>query len=132
MTINRLPLWTLVAGAALSLRVAACGGDCPPFQRDDVYPLDMRPDGGGSSNPAPDAAVPDGGGATLDAGVRVNCGALAAGCTPGQACPPACDCVLARQRMVTAPGTVVDQCTLVAGGGVPSVEIRAHVRVGCE
>ena len=68
MTINRLPLWTLVAGAALSLRVAACGGDCPPFQRDDVYPLDMRPDGGGSSNPAPDAAVPDGGGATLASG----------------------------------------------------------------
>ena len=110
---RRCILWALLIGATLSMSLlgsAACGGDCSPLRYDDVFPLDV----------------------TSDAGVSSNCGSLAGGCTPGQSCPAACDCVAIRERMVRSQMIVIDECTLVAGAGPPSVEFRSHLTVDCE
>ena len=156
--IDRSSIWTLLAGTTLwlSLSVAACGGACPPIQHDDVFPLDLLRDASVSSDAAPDGADAADASATSDAAatrdgaassrppdaspapdgsappLRLNCGSLAAGCTPGQSCQAACDCVLIRQRTGMNPMAVIDQCTLFAGAGPPSVEVRSHVRVDCE
>jgi hypothetical protein len=134
--IGRSALWTWLVAAALGMALAgaACGGDCPPIPRVDHFPLDVLLDASAPSDAAPDAGHPDGG-AAPDAGgphVRLNCGSLAEGCTPGQACPPACDCVLARQRMGMDPKTIIDGCILAAGPGPPSVEVRSRLVVDCE
>lgn len=110
---------------SLSLSVAACGGACPPLQRDDVFPLDLSADGGVIAGAAPDGGAPS-------TPYQANCGSLAEACTPGQPCPPACDCVLRRQRMGMNPMAVIDQCILVAGATPPSVEVRSHIQFMCE
>ena len=83
----------------------------------------------------PDGAVPPDAATLPDGGLPrrpTNCGPLAEGCSPGQPCPPACDCVLARERMALTPMAIVDQCILVAGAGPPSIEIKSHVMRLCE
>ena len=158
VVIGRSSVWTLMAGATLwmSLSGAACGGDCSPIQHDDVFPLDLQRDPSMLVDAAPDGSVaadasasfdavktsdgaaPDDGrpnaGMVPDGGAppfRLSCGSLAEGCTPGQPCPPACDCVLARQRMVMDPMTIIDQCILFSGTGPPSVEVRSRLVVHC-
>ena len=47
---------TRLAGAILwmsLLAAQACGGDCPPLQYDDVFPLDLKFDAGVSSDASP-------------------------------------------------------------------------------
>jgi hypothetical protein len=140
---SRRFLLTLIAVAVLSL-VASCGGACPPIQRDNVYPLDVA--AAMSSNAVPDAMptaaatqtgdVSDGGttadGDASSSPTHENCGPFAEGCVEGAACPAACDCVLARERTGPKPMViVVDQCIFVVREGVPSVEVRSHIKVSC-
>lgn len=143
-----------------SIGSVACIPPCPPLRHDDVYPLDKQPDAGASLDAHPDAdassdaapdgpaterappppgttsdgAAPDGSIRPIDSGVpfRLNCGFLAEGCTPGQSCPAACDCVVNREGMTRSPMTIIDGCVLAAGTTVPSVEVRSHLVVGCE
>jgi hypothetical protein len=102
--------------ARLSLALAAC--TCPPpVSIDQVFLLDAH-----------SGSFPDGGMRTTDP-AALDCTAAAAGCSPGGACKPACDCVIARDGITGI--AAVDACTLVAGAGPPAVEIRYEETVFC-
>jgi hypothetical protein len=102
--------------ARLSLMLCAC--TCPPpVSIDQVFLLDAQ-----------SGSFPDGGTRTMDPST-LDCTAAAAGCSPGGACKPACDCVTARDGITGI--AAVDSCTLVAGAGPPAVEIKYQQTVFC-
>jgi hypothetical protein len=102
--VSRAGICIAFVAAAFSL-LAACG--CPPPGHiDQVFLLD----GGGGTE-------------------STDCTAAAAGCTPGGACPPACDCVLARAHV--APIEKIDSCTLLAGPAAAQVEVRYQIPTFC-
>jgi len=152
----------LSALLGLCMGSTACNPDCSPIPHDNFYPLDTRLDAGaspdarssGDASPdarpdgavAVDASPPPDAGATADAGwwpdgsirpmdaapYRPNCGSLAEGCTAGQPCPAACDCVITREGMTRDTDIIIDSCILAAGTAVPSVEVRSRLVVHCE
>jgi len=117
----RLRVARLAVAGAVALSVGAC--TCPdPITLDQVFLLDATPGDGGLA----DAGAPSDGGASPAA--TLDCTATAAACVPGGPCRPACDCVLARDRVNQV---ALDSCTLVAGAPTPEVEVRYRQRVFC-
>ena len=125
-----------VLGAALAGALAAC--TCPaPTHLDQLFLLDASPgvplvafdagtdamsiDPGGDAGAVSDAAPP--------AVPALDCTSAAAGCSPGGACLPACNCVLARGGLQRV--AAIDGCQLVAGAAAPTVEVRYEVKVFC-
>jgi len=95
--------------------IAAC--TCPdPITLDQVFLLDATPSDGGLA------------GAASDSEPSLDCTATAAGCVAGGSCRPACDCVLARDRVSTL---AIKSCTLLAGAGPAVVEVRYEQAVFC-
>jgi len=122
MIVVRRVIQLAVLGA-LALSAAAC--TCPgPVTIDQVFLLDATAgDGGGPG----DAGGPADG-AVASQTSPFDCTAMAAGCVPGGACRPACDCVLARDGVRTM---AIKSCTLLAGAGAPEVEVLYQPAVFC-
>ena len=104
------------AVAALTLSLVGC--PCPaPVAQDQVFLLD--------ATTAPDAT------ASEIYGPRgpLECTPAAAGCVPGGACRPACDCVVARDQIRGIAS--IQSCTLLAGSGPATVEMRYKETLFC-
>jgi hypothetical protein len=101
--------------AALALSLAAC--PCPaPVTLDQVFLLDAT--NGPDAGPAGDASFQP-----------LDCTPAAAGCVPGGACRPACDCIVARDQIRSVAS--IQSCTLLADSGPAAVEMRYKQEVFC-
>jgi hypothetical protein len=109
-------LRNLVVGLQLALAVALAGCGCPtPAHVEQIFLLDATADAS--------AAGADSGAGPVD------CTSAAAGCAPGDACKPACDCVLARAQV--SPVGKIERCTLLAGSGPAQVDVRYEIPTSC-
>lgn len=135
--------WALLLVAVLTGSAnVACPLDCKPSDGyDEIVLLDLPPlvisgNGGMSASVSTGGQAGIGGPGATSGPPPSSCGATAAGCTPGQPCPAACDCVTAREarfgRQPYLSGRAVDRCILAKGGGAPAVEIWSHEEVICE
>jgi hypothetical protein len=123
--LGRAARWAAAVSSALSLFDCTCP---PPVTVDDIFLLDATP--GSPPEDADGGALTENGADSADAAApaSLDCTPATSSCHPGGSCPPACDCVLARDHVRFLK--VVD-CRLLDDSEHPQVEARYQQAVFC-